>query len=190
MTARAPTARRLAASLPSVSETKIGTTPGGSITTKERDESRQTELHQLFIHLSLRQPSSFTCIVTQRCSIHASHLERGLFLSRLALLCGGRGGTSRRIIVRSAWLITPTLTVSRRAALMRSCRVGDHLSALVLPSLKDFLLKTFSGDVIRHRLRSPFATHCLIIVSAFRYTGEALLTLRHTPVHSPFSGHC
>lgn len=81
------------------------------------------------------------------------------FLRRLALLCGRRGSARRgEITPRWGQVIALSLIVSGWVPLVRFRQVGRFdPPALVLPSLKDFLLKTLSGSVIRHGLSSPFS---------------------------------
>ena len=43
------------------------------------------------------------------------------------------------------------LIFARRSARIRTCSVSGNPSALVLPSVKHFLLQTLSSDRIRHR---------------------------------------
>lgn len=77
--------------------------------------------------------------------------ERDSFPSGLAPLCRRCRGAGCRVIARRGWFPGVVLIFARRSARIRTGCVSGNRSALVLPSVKHFLLQTLSSDRITHR---------------------------------------
>jgi len=78
-------------------------------------------------------------------------VERDSFPSRLEPLCRRCRGADRRVIARRRYFPPVALIFARRSARIHTCCVSGNPSALVLPSVKHFLLQTLSSNRIRHR---------------------------------------
>src|SRR6185369_10967192 len=98
------------------------------------------------------------------------------FLSLLAPLCRRCRSTDRRVVTRRRSFSTGALIFASWSARIRTSCVSGNASALVLPSVKHFLLQTLSSDRIRHRcvLRIFHSLHINVVIEPSFETSSLL----------------